>query len=125
MLLLILLQFFQLIKVHSTLNVLPGYKPYIYSSFVLAYVAAAILTPILTAIPTRPTVSPSPTVTQSPAMMRGVNVAAAVAIPVVLVLLLLLLVIGVVGVVGYYMFCQIKKGLLSMPWCTYAKGSIW
>ena len=123
MLLLILLQFFQLIKVHSTLSVLPGYNAYIYSSFVLAYVAAAILTPILTAIPTRPTVSPSPTVTHSPVMMRGVNVAAAVAIPVVL--LLLLLVIGVVGVVGYYKCCQINKGLLNMSWCTYAKGSIW
>ena len=56
-------------------------------------------------------------------MMRGVNVAAAVAVPVVL--LLLLLVIGVVGVVGYYKCCQINKGLLSMPWCTYAKASIW
>ena len=97
-----------------------GYTAYIYNSFVLAYVAAAILTPILTAIPT---VTPSPTVTQSPAMMRGVNVAAAVAVPVVL--LLLLLVIGVVGVVGYYKCCQINEGLLSMPWCTYTKGRVW
>ena len=82
-------------------------------SFVLTYVAAAILTPILTAIPTRPAVSPNPTVTHSPVMMRGVNVAAAVAIPVVLVLLLLVIGVVVVGV-SYYKFCQIKKGLLSV-----------
>ena len=116
LLLLIPLQFLQLIKVHNE-SIATWYTAYIYSSFVLAYVAAAILTPILTAIPT---VSPSPTVTQSPVMMGGVNVAAAVAIPVVLVLLLLLLLIGVVGVVGYYKCFQINKGLLStcMPWCT-------
>ena len=53
------------------------------------------------------TVTPSPTVTQSPVMMGGVNVAAAVAIPVVLVLLLLLLlVIGVVAsVIAVYKIC--------------------
>ena len=50
-------------------------------------------------------VSPSPTVTQSPVMMGGVNVTAAVAIPVVLVLLLLL-VIGVVVGVGLFLYCQ-------------------
>ena len=49
-------------------------------------------------------VTPSPTVTQSPVMMGGVN-AAAVAIPVVLGLLLLLLVIAVVVGVGYYYLC--------------------
>ena len=54
-----------------------------------------------------PTVTPSSTVThQSPVMMGGINVAAAVAIPVVLVLLLLVQVVGVVVVVvvvvGYY-----------------------
>ena len=43
------------------------------------------------------TVTPSPTVTQSPTMMGGVN-AAAVAIPVVLVLLLLLLLLLAIGV---------------------------
>ena len=95
-----------------------GYTAYICNNFVLAYVAAAILTPILTVIPT---VTPSPTVTHSPVMMGGVNVAAAVAIP-VMFLLLLLLVIGVVGV-GYYKCYQINKGLPSMPRCTYAKGS--
>ena len=47
-------------------------------------------------------VTPSPTVTHSPVMMGGVNVAAAVAIPVVLVLLLL--VIGVVVGVGCYYY---------------------
>ena len=46
----------------------------------------------------------SPMVTQSPVMMGGVNVAAAVAIPVVLVLLLVL--IG--AVVGLYLYCQNK-----------------
>ena len=52
------------------------------------------------------TVTPSPTVTHSPGMMGGVNVAAAVAIPVVLVLLLLLLVIGVVAsVIAVYKIC--------------------
>ena len=52
----------------------------------------------------------SPTVTHSPVMVGGVNVAAAVAITVVLVLLLLLLVIGVVVVgVGYYHVCNYKK----------------
>ena len=53
------------------------------------------------------TVTPSPTVTHSPVMMGGVNVAAAVAIPVVLVLLLLLLlVIGVVAsVIAVYKIC--------------------
>ena len=54
------------------------------------------------------TVTPSPTVTQSPVMMGGVNIAAAVAIPVVLVLLLLLLVVGVV--VGAVLYLK-KKGL--------------
>ena len=52
------------------------------------------------------TVTPSPTVTQSPVMMGGVNIAAAVAIPVVLVLLLLL--IGVV--MGVVIISQKKKG---------------
>ena len=61
--------------------------------------ATLIGTPILT---------PSPTVTQSPVMMGGINVGIAVAIPVVLVLLLL--VIGVVVVVGLYL-CRHKQGL--------------
>ena len=66
-------------------------------------VAAAILTPILTAIST---VTPSLKVIHSPGMMGGVNVAAAVAVPVVLVLLL---VIGVV-VVGLYLYL-INRGM--------------
>ena len=49
----------------------------------------------------------TPTVTHSPEMMGGVNVAAAVAIPVVL---LLLLVIGVVVVVGAVIYLH-KPGL--------------
>ena len=57
--------------------------------------------------------TPSPTVTHSPTMMGGVNVAA-IAIPVVLVLLLLL-VIGVVmvGVGYYYHVCNYKRQGLS------------
>ena len=48
-------------------------------------------------------VTPSPTVTHTPVVMEGFNIAAAVSIPFVL---LLLLVIGVVVVVGYYLYCK-------------------
>ena len=60
--------------------------------------------------------TPSSTITHSPGMMGGVNVAAAVAIPVVLVLLLLL-VIGVVVMVGlsYYLRYHKRQGL-KLTW---------
>ena len=56
------------------------------------------------------TVTPSPTVTQSPVMMGGVNIAAAVAIPVVLVIILLLLLLVVGVVVGAVLYLK-NKGL--------------
>ena len=43
--------------------------------------------------------------------MMGVNVAAIVAIPVVLLLLLLVIGLVMVGVVVYYKCCQVNKGL--------------
>ena len=55
------------------------------------------------------TLTQSPTVTQSPLMIGGVNVAAAVAISVVLVLLLI--VIGVVVGVSFYLCYHIRRGL--------------
>ena len=59
-----------------------------------------------------PVTTPSPTVTRSPEMMGGLNIAAAVAIPVVLLLLLLLLVIGVVvGTVLHVYLKSPKHGL--------------
>ena len=66
------------------------------------YDKAAILTTILTV---NSTAISSLAVTQSPRMMGGVNVAAAVAIPVVLVLLLLLLLLLVIGVMVVVVLC--------------------
>ena len=56
------------------------------------------------------TLTPSPTVTQSPVMMGGINVAAAVAIPVVLVLLLVIGVVVVVVDVNYLCYHK-RQGL--------------
>ena len=69
------------------------------NSFVLVYNAYTLIgTPTVTH-----------TVTQSPVMVGGVNVAAAVATPVVLVLLLLVICVMVVGY--YYLRCHKKQGL--------------
>ena len=71
-------------------------------AYMHAYTAATLID-ILTLIP-------SPTVTQSPVMMGGDNVAAAVAIPVVLILLLMVIGVVVVGV-GYYLCYHKRQGL--------------
>ena len=55
--------------------------------------------------------TPSPTVTHSPVMMGGVNVAAAAAIPVVLLLLLVIGVMVAVVSMSYYLCYHKIQGL--------------
>ena len=76
------------------------------------YVSLYMFLKYMLGITTTPTVIASPTVTHSPVMVGGVNVAAAVAIPVVLVLLVVCVV--VVGTVTVYVpvFMKRTKGLL-------------
>ena len=72
-----------------------------------AYTAATLIDTLIDTL----TFTPSPTVTHSPVMMAGVNVAAAVAIPVLLLLLLLVIGVAVVAGVSYYLCYHKRQGL--------------